>query len=134
MEFALVLPLLLAIASGITYYGYAYVLKSAVESASRAGAEQAVAVSPLLGADYAAVQEAQVQQAVARSLDWLPSRVIEAVTVQAKAACALDGGYGVRVRLPLTGEGSDVLPGVSLGRFRVPPLPVALESLTCVVI
>ena len=47
IEFALVLPLLLAIAVGIVYYGYAFVLKTAVENAAKNGAQEMVAVSPL---------------------------------------------------------------------------------------
>ena len=47
IEFALVLPLLLAIAVGIVYYGYAFVLKTAVEQAARNGAQEMVAISPL---------------------------------------------------------------------------------------
>lgn len=124
IEFALVLPLLLAIAVGIVYYGYAFVLKAAVEQAVRNGAQEMVAISPLEN-DYGdALLAERAARVVEDSLGWLPASVGAAARTQAGAElCPDEAAYGVRVRLPLTAEENPVLPQFSLGRFDIPPLP-----------
>ena len=132
IEFALVLPLLLAIAVGIIYYGYAFVLKTAVENAAKNGAQEMVAVSPLKS-NYAEQYEKRALDAVQASLYWLPysAQVIEG------GEC--EGAYGVVVSLPLTSGENPVLPQFSLGRFHIPPLgsgddanAPAIHSTACV--
>ena len=129
IEFALVLPLLLAIAVGIIYYGYAFVLQAAVEHAAKNGAQAAVAVSPL-SEDYSSENSGYVRSArdaVRGSLAWLPESVDtqisndENVQVFEGAAgedAVCPGAYGVTVKLPL----ATVLPQFSLGGFNIPPL------------
>ena len=140
IEFALVLPLLLAIAVGIVYYGYAFVLKTAVENAARNGAQAMVAISPL-SEGYAGLIEPRARAVVTRSLDWLPDSVSQAVQPPRAGAgvCAGEAVYGVSVRLPLTSGDNPVLPQFKLGRFEIPPLPTGengggaeIESKACV--
>lgn len=124
IEFALVLPLLLAIAVGIVYYGYAFVLKTSVENAAKNGAQEMVAISPL-SQDYSDTTLIdRAQRIVADSLVWLPTSVTEAVTTNVgPGECDGNGVYGVTVTLPLTSGENPILPQFSLGRFNIPPLP-----------
>jgi len=126
IEFALVLPLLLAIAVGIIYYGYAFVLKAAVEHAAKNGAQAAVAVSPLTE-NYDTTFKDTARDAVEGSLRWLPmsafAQVKKVENVQVfeggageDALCS--GAYGVTVTLPL----ATVLPQFSFAGFNIPPL------------
>ena len=128
IEFALVLPLLLSIAVGIVYYGYAFVLKAATESAAQNGAQEAVALSPL-SSDYDPV--ARAEQAALASLDWLPAGVRAASSVASAPQCEGSDLFGVRVRIDLSDEANTVLPQFELGRFRIPPRPMVIESYAC---
>lgn len=124
IEFALVLPLLLAIVVGIIYYGYAFVLKTAVEHAAKNGAQAAVAVDPLIQ-DYKAVFKEAAEDAALDSMSWLPDSVITRLkqdgNIKAFEGAPCAGAYGVTVKLPLSGD-DPVLPQFSLGGFRIPPL------------
>ncbi len=127
LEFVLVLPLLLAIAVGIVYYGYAFVLQSAVAHAAKAGAQTAIAVSPLgeMGDDYPARRETQVRRAVTQSLSWLPHARDGMLTIDHAGpgadACVAGGGYPVIVALRLPrGPGAILL-----------PLPEQVRSVAC---
>ena len=131
IEFALVLPLLLAIAVGIVYYGYVFVLKAATESAAQNGAQEAVALSPL-STDYDRDRVMRRAEDVAlASLDWLPEGVQEAVGVSQASACDALGLFGVRVRIDLSGRANTVLPQLELGGFKIPPRPPVIESYAC---
>ena len=128
IEFALVLPLLLTIAVGIVYYGYAFVLKAATESAAQNGAQEAVALSPLSD-DYD--PGARAQKVALDSLDWLPEGVREAAGVAQASECDASGLFGVRVRIDLSGRANTVLPQLELGGFKIPPRPPVIESYAC---
>ena len=131
IEFALVLPLLLAIGVGIVYYGYAYVLKAAVESAAQNAAQEAVALSPL-GDDYSTERVLERARSVAlASMDWLPGGVEAATSVSAASRCEASDLFGVQVRIDLSDEGNTVLPQFELGQFKIPPRPTVIESYAC---
>ncbi|MES1925919.1 TadE family protein [Salinisphaera sp. T31B1] len=134
IEFALVLPLLLAIAVGIVYYGYAFVLRSALEEAARNAVQEAVAVDPLR-ANYSRSLLLKRAQDVARaSVDWLPASVRTAITVTESANCANSNEFGVEVTLPAADTDNQVLPQLDLGSFRIPPLPTTIRAVACAVI
>ncbi|GAB3674759.1 TadE/TadG family type IV pilus assembly protein [Salinisphaera aquimarina] len=126
IEFALMLPFLLAIAVGIIYYGYAFVLKSAVENAARNGAQEIVAVSPLTSGYSDALLRARARTVVQASVAWLPAsvsaRIADDEAVQLVRGGRCDTAYGVSVSLVLTGGDNPVLPQFTLGKFRIPPL------------
>ena len=126
IEFALVLPLLLAIAVGIVYYGYAYVLKAAVESAAQNAAQEAVALSPL-GDNYS--MERVLERAKRVALASLPSGIEANVSVASQ--CEASDLFGVHVRIDLSDEGNTVLPQFELGQFKIPPRPTVIESYAC---
>jgi hypothetical protein len=54
VEFALVLPLLIALTYGTFVFSYLYIVHESINYAAQQGAEAAVAVDPSLGDDYAA--------------------------------------------------------------------------------
>ena len=131
IEFALVLPLLLAIAVGIVYYGYVFVLKAAAESAAQNGAQEAVALSPL-STDYDRDRVMRRAEDVAlASLDWLPDGVRMASSVAQASQCDASGMFGVRVQINLADEDGRVLPQLELGGFKIPPRPPVIESYAC---
>ncbi len=134
IEFALVLPLLLAIAVGIVYYGYAFVLKTALEHAARNGVQEAVAVSPLVDGYGQSLLFGRARDVAIYSLDWLPAAVRTEIVVDEDSDCGEGEVFGLAVRLPLSNGETSVLPQLSLGGFQIPPLPTVIVGRACVAI
>jgi len=141
IEFALLLPLLLTIALGIVYYGYAFVLRLTVEKAADNAAQQVVAVSPL-ASNYSATVAARAQAAAVTTFSWLSAeRAQRLVTVAVKSVggtsststCTGDGPQAsVEVTLRPFEAGDRLLPVFVLGGFTIPPgLPTTISSRAC---
>lgn len=126
IEFALVLPLLIMLAVGILYYGYAFLLKSATEQAARDGAERGISVNVL--SDH---YQQRVQQAVAaevrHAVSWLPDGIvgIQVAVGATTSGTGCDGmdaqALGVTVTLRPNSAGHRLLPTFSLAGYEVPP-------------
>lgn len=141
VEFALLLPLLLAIALGIVYYGYAFVLRLTVEKAADNAAQQAVAVSPLSD-NYAQAVSSRAQVAALTTFSWLSAeRARQLVTVVvtgadgagAASGCISGGSQAaVEVTLKPFEQGNALLPVFVFAGFAIPPgLPGVITSRAC---
>lgn len=115
VEFAFLLPFLLALLIGVIYYGYAFMLQAAVSYAAREGAQVAVAVDPigLSTSDYQAAVSNEAEQAVRNSLNWLPAAVSSKLEAPDITFSADGGRVNVRVVLSTAGGGG-LLPQASL--------------------
>ena len=69
VEFAVVLPLLLLLLVGVVYYGYAFVLKTALERATGNAAQLA---TQTLDPSTGGIDESAVRAVVLSSLEWAP--------------------------------------------------------------
>lgn len=142
LEFAFVLPFLLALIIGVIYYGYVYTLYAALTHAAKQGAEIAVAIEPAdydSSADYKTAVRSAVQQSVSNSLQWLPASVPDnppVVVCFSDEDCANgDSGTRISVTMTLSGSQSPLLPQVSLPLVgAVPPLPPELTGVAEVVL
>lgn len=130
IEFALVLPLLLAIVVGILYYGYAFVLLSSAQNAARLGAEAAVSLDPLKPNDYESAVTQAARDSAADTLGWLPG---DTVSVNAQIGAPPAGTTStscqdvgsdtmvVYVKIKPNAGDSVLLPTLSIGDFQIPP-------------
>lgn len=128
VEFAFVLPVLLALLIGVIYYGYVFMLQAAVTYAAREGAQVAVAVDPvgLSASDYQSAVGSEAGQAARNSLDWLPAAVRSKLDAPEITFPGTDR-VRVRVVLPTSGGGGGLLPQATLPLVgAVPPLPESL--------
>ncbi|MDB5972398.1 MAG: pilus assembly protein [Hydrocarboniphaga sp.] len=73
IEFAFVLPLLLALTYAMFVYSYVYVVFESINYAAQQGAESAVAVDPALGNAYLDTVTLHAQATAASVLSWLPA-------------------------------------------------------------
>lgn len=136
IEFAFVLPLLLVILIGTIYFGYVYMLQSAVIHAAQQATTAAVGVSPagLSGSEYQSAVSDVVVNTVSQSLDWLPDSINDGITTtdcfssddDEPVVCTLGGTEGslltVIVAVNVAGGSSPLLPQINLPPFgRVPP-------------
>lgn len=137
IEFALVLPLLLAIIVGILYYGYAFVLVSAAQNAAKLGVESAVGVSPLKSPGYEAAVTKTAKNAAKNALDWLPKdTVIVSASIgslpdpspqpqdRGKSGSCQDIGDSsivVQVVIKPNKGNHTILPVLSIGGYQIPP-------------
>lgn len=130
IEFALVLPLLLAIVVGILYYGFAFVLLSSAQNSARLGAEAAVSLDPLTG-DYSKAVIERAENAANNSLpSWLPgdpepasATLGEPAGADEAGSCQDVGDNTIVVNVvikPNAGERT-LLPTLSIGDFQIPP-------------
>jgi Flp pilus assembly protein TadG len=72
IEFALVLPLLIALTYSLLVYPYVYVVRASLNYAAQQGAEAAIAIAPDPDEDeYRAQVTAHVQNVVAGALSWI---------------------------------------------------------------
>lgn len=128
IEFALVLPLLLALLVGTIYYGYVLMLESAVTHAAQQAAVAAVAVPPVGASqeDYNAAVDAAISQSVDNSLDWLPASIRDGATSSGVLSGTL---LQVTVTLAVTGNSSPLLPQIQIpGIGPFPPVPAQLQA------
>ena len=145
IEFAIILPMLLILLVGMIYYGYVFMLQSAVNNAAQQAAGAAVAVDPVgrsssgSGPDsYPAVVGQAVVDTIASNLDWLPASILDGATgdslvcndgdSEASLGCGttIDGSGLLRVvvSLNVTANSSPLLPQINLPPFGpIPPVP-----------
>lgn len=135
VEFAFVLPILLALIVGTIYYGYAFMISASVAHAADQAAQAAVSVSPagLSSAEYSDAVAAATSRVVRESLDWLPQNLAaDAASLTcagSEQAFPCDGALRVFVAIPFSTSESSLLPQIDLpvlGRF--PPLPITLTG------
>lgn len=129
IEFAFVLPLLLAIIVGGVYYGYAFVLVSSAQNAARLGAESAVGLDPLTP-DYSQIVVARARAGAVQALGWLPTDTVSVKAVinarpagDTTASCQNLGPDSIAVLVtirPNAGKKA-LLPVFSLGEYQIPP-------------
>ena len=103
VEFAVVLPLLLLLLVGVVYYGYAFVLKTALERATGNAAQLA---TQTLDPSTGGIDESAVRAVVLSSLEWAPP---QAITVgfsgPGAAECGAGAAGGIRVSLDTRSPG-----------------------------
>lgn len=135
VEFALVFPIMLAVAYGGIVYAYIYVLQQSINFAAQQGAQAAVATIPITtgtnpAAATAAARAQKATDAVNSTLGWLPTAQRSRLTIpQPATGCnALNGAFAVQVNFTTSGLFAALnLPG--LGSF--PYMPPSL--LACAV-
>ncbi|MEQ8798515.1 MAG: TadE/TadG family type IV pilus assembly protein [Salinisphaeraceae bacterium] len=140
IEFAFVLPLLLALLIGMSYYGYVFMLQSAVTNAAQQAANAATSTDPvgMSSSDYNALVGEAVAASVFSNLDWLPASILDGATgdslvcndgdSDASLGCGttIDGSGLLRVvvSLNVTANSSPLLPQINLPPFGpIPPVP-----------
>lgn len=136
IEFAFVLPILLAFIVGVIYYGYAFTLKAAVIHAAKQGVQVAVSIDPIdYPRSFDAEVERRVDKSVRNSLSWLPDNIGRRVKSEAPPLDRTSGRYRITVTLPLTGDKSPLLPQIHLPFIGdVPPLPKNIVGVAEVVL
>jgi Flp pilus assembly protein TadG len=143
IEFAFVLPMLIALTYAIFVYSYVYVVYEAINYAAQQGAESAVAVDPAQGTGYLSTVTTYAQTTAAGVLSWLPeSQIASSVGDNGSkilvTQCSSSGGGAstycpvapsggvpivVKINFPLT----NLFPAMNLpGIGNVPPLPDAI--------
>lgn len=138
VEFAFVLPLLLALTYAMFVYAYVYVVYESVNYAAQQGAESAVAVDPALGDEYLGTIQTYAQTTALGVLSWLPEAQRSAMVINVQP-CNASGGGGVSPYCPSADTGgmpivvhidfplADVFPVLDLPLVgNVPPLPASL--------
>lgn len=139
IEFALVLPILLALAIGVIYYGYIFVLDAAVTHAAKQGAQVAVNMDPVgfeSSAAFLTAVEVQINDSVTASLAWLPESVRAGLSTPPATVTFPDEGspqggrlLNINVQLAVAGSSSSLLPQVNLpGIGSIPPLPPIING------
>ncbi|MDE0856266.1 MAG: pilus assembly protein [Nevskia sp.] len=135
IEFAIIFPIMLAVAYAGLVYAYIYLLQQSINFAAQQGVQAAVAVPPSSN-PTADVQSRLAQAELVRkgTLNWLPSDQAGRITAQSPATCpgapapgsntfvyqisfAVSGGSNTALFPSLVN-----LPGVG----TVPPLPTTL--------
>lgn len=151
IEFAFVLPLLIALTYALFVYSYVYVVYESINFAAQQGAEAAVAVDPGVD-DVAGLITVRAQTTIASVLDWLPeSQRAASIGPNGSAVlvtfCSPSGGGGqycpavetgatpvvVRINFPLLAP--NLFPVLELPLIgTVPPLPAAIVGVGVVLI
>lgn len=144
IEFALVLPILLAFAVGVIYYGYIFMLDAALTHAAKQGAQVAVNIDPVDYSnrdEYRDAVKRQVKTSVKSSLSWLPASVRATLVAPPAITFATpDSGQpgtlvNIRVTMNISGAKVALLPQVDLpGIGPVPPLPLTLNGVAEIVL
>jgi len=144
VEFAFVLPLLLALTYSLFVYSYVYVVYESINYAAQQAAEATVAVDPFDEDGYQANVENYARATAAGVLSWLPaSQRTAAIGANGSAIqvypCSPGGGGGeycpagvtggtpvvVKIQFPLSSP--SLFPVMDLpGIGSVPPLPSSL--------
>jgi hypothetical protein len=138
IEFAFVLPLLLALTYAMFVYAYVYVVYESLNYAAQQGAESAVAVNPALDEAYLGAVQTYAQSTARGVLSWLPEDQLSSLVIDV-LPCNVDGGGGSSPYCPLADSGgmpivvqinfplAKVFPVLKLpGIGNVPPLPTSL--------
>lgn len=138
IEFAFVLPLLLALTYAMFVYAYVYVVYESINYAAQQGAESAVAVNPALDDAYFGSVQTYAQTTARGVLSWLPADQLSSLTINV-LPCNVSGGGGASPYCPLTDSGGmpivvqinfplgNLFPVLQLpGIGSVPPLPASL--------
>ena len=152
VEFAFVLPMLLALTYALFVYSYVYVVYQSISYAAQQGAEAAVAVDPETQ-NYESAVELQVRRTIAGVLSWMPASQRNAsIGALASAVpvifCDSDGGGpsaycpteatgGIPVVVPITFPllAPALFPVLNLpGIGSVPPLPASLVGVGVVLL
>ncbi|WP_341917206.1 TadE/TadG family type IV pilus assembly protein [Hydrocarboniphaga effusa] len=149
IEFALVLPLLLALSYAVVAYSYTYIVFESINYAAQQGAEAAVSVDPSLAEDgngggYSGNVTTIVRNTVAGALGWMPESQ-RTMSIGANGSnvllvfCSPGGGGGpgcpqqntggsplvVRINFPIT----SIFPVLTLpGVGTIPPLPATISG------
>lgn len=145
IEFAAVLPILLALAIGIFYYGYVFMLDAAVDHAAKQGAQVAVGLDPVAFNTPAAFNTevtAQVNASVTNSLAWLPASIRAGLNSPPALVTFMTPPNGepgtlvnVSVAISVAGNSSPLLPQINLpGIGSVPPLPPTVNGVAQIVL
>jgi len=144
VEFAFVLPLLLALTYSLFVYSYVYVVYESINYAAQQAAEAAVAVDPFDEENYQANVENYARATAAGALSWLPaSQRTAAIGANGSAIqvypCSPGGNGGeycpagvtggtpvvVKIQFPLSSP--QLFPMMTLpGIGSIPPLPSSL--------
>jgi len=144
VEFALVLPLLIALTYSLFVYSYVFVVYESINYAAQQGAQSAVAVDPDID-DYFATVQTYAQTTVAGALSWMPAgqranSIGEGGSAVQVLPCSAGGSGGsqycptamtggtpivVQINFPLLAP--NLFPVLNLpGIGTVPPLPASL--------
>lgn len=150
IEFALVLPILLALSYAVVAYSYTYIVFESINYAAQQGAESAVSVDPSVAdsgggtSGYYGNVRTTVQNTVAGALGWMPERQ-RTMSIGANGSsvtvnfCNPGGGGGagcpavdtggqalvVRIDFPIT----SIFPVLTLpGVGTIPPLPATISG------
>ena len=91
IEFAFVLPLLLALTYAMFVYAYVYVVYESINYAAQQGAESAVAVNPALDDAYLSSVQTYARTTALGVLSWLPTDQLSSLTVDV-LQCNVSGG------------------------------------------
>ncbi|MDR3415969.1 MAG: TadE/TadG family type IV pilus assembly protein [Nevskia sp.] len=135
IEFAFVLPLLLAVTYGGVVYGYVFMLQQSIDFAAQQGAQAAVATVPSVNGT-AAAQLTNATTAAKASLGWLPTDQFSRVNVSGggpncipAGGAAPAGSVTVEVTFTLGGT-TPLFPVLDLpmGIGAIPPLPATLNA------
>ncbi|QEZ44253.1 TadE/TadG family type IV pilus assembly protein [Cupriavidus oxalaticus] len=126
VEFAIVVPLLLAIVIGIVYYGMVLALQQVLTLAAEEGARAALRYpSGVSGTGAAATQAARVSAASAMALGTLPTSISSAITPTnvAQAVPCASGSADLCVQVTLRLPTANILPAVPMV-----PVPATLSG------
>ncbi len=146
VEFALVLPVLLALIYSMFVYSYAFVVRESINYAAQLGAEAAVAVAPDPIDTYQSRVTGFVQASVAGALSWMPATLRDsAIGANGSAIvpllCNPEGGgpsafcpvnptggtpLVVPITVPVQSPHFPVINLPGLGAF--PPMPATLSA------
>lgn len=138
IEFAFVLPLLLALTYAMFVYAYVYVIYESINYAAQQGAESAVAVNPALDSTYLGSVQTYAQTTAQGVLSWLPESQRSKMVIEV-LPCNASGGGGTSPYCPIADSGgmpivvqitfpvSTIFAVLNLpGIGKVPPLPTSL--------
>ncbi|WP_428309803.1 TadE/TadG family type IV pilus assembly protein [Hydrocarboniphaga sp.] len=137
IEFAFVLPLLLALTYAMFVYAYVYVIYESINYAAQQGAESAVAVNPALDSTYLGSVQTYAQTTAQGVLSWLPESQRSQMVIDVLPCNASGGGAspycpsadsgGMPIVVQITFPISTIFAVLNLpGIGNVPPLPATL--------
>lgn len=123
VEFALILPIFLAIIYGGIVLGYDFFLKSVLTQAATNGVQAAIAVDPS-SPNYGTLAQAQATLAVTKTLAWLPSTESSRVT----PTVIIFGNQPTTIQVLVSFNQTGLFPSVSLPFLPGNLLPATLQG------